>query len=554
MTEPTLARPQFKRYVIYAVVAFISMLLLLNVYLIYRNNEVISDSKLQQEQAERAKVNTLDIVRNLHQVDMGIRGYFLMRDAGQKNVTYEAVDNIERVFSQLEATLASQSFSMPRFYTVRDSVMLYFKQVEAMIPLIDGHREAEFMTLLKENRGFFAWQTYHYFSQDVARFEDGISAASEANYQGALRWSYVLQLILFLITLPTLLYTARYTVHALRVSEELRRVEQEKNEILASQKETLEVMVRARTNEILAQNEKISLQNEAILAHNEQLQQHKYEIEDQRNALAGQNEELQAAKKIIEEQNAVIRRKNEELARDVEQQTQNLMKTNAELLEQNSRLEQFTYIISHNLRAPMARLIGLAGLLEVTQEDKEKADIVQLMIKSTTDLDQVIRDLSQILAIQKMSTQVYSEVDVKELLAKIIGMLDEEIRQTDTRIVINLDVPVIYSLPPYMESIFLNLFSNAIKYRYPGRAPVVVVSSCEVNGVVRFEVTDNGLGFDATRHKQNLFGLYKRLHFHVEGKGMGLYLVRSQVEALGGRIEVESEPDKGATFRIYFPV
>ena len=107
-------------------------------------------------------------------------------------------------------------------------------------------------------------------------------------------------------------------------------------------------------------------------------------------------------------------------------------------------------------------------------------------------------------------------------------------------------------IAPYVESILYNLISNAIKYRDPERSPHIAIKTTHENEFVCLAVMDNGLGIDLKKYKQNIFSLYKRFHLHVEGKGLGLYLVKTQIEALGGRVEVRSEPNEGTTFQIYF--
>jgi signal transduction histidine kinase len=102
-----------------------------------------------------------------------------------------------------------------------------------------------------------------------------------------------------------------------------------------------------------------------------------------------------------------------------------------------------------------------------------------------------------------------------------------------------------------MESIFYNLISNAIKYKHPGRKPVIGVKSQIQDDYVQIEIADNGLGIDLEEHKENLFSLYKRFHSHVEGRGVGLYLVKTQVTALGGKIDVKSKEGEGTVFTLW---
>jgi signal transduction histidine kinase len=358
--------------------------------------------------------------------------------------------------------------------------------------------------------------------------------------------------MLFILIVPALAYTTYYAGKSLLLSEQLRHSEEQRNSILARQNVKLEQMVQERTNEILSQNEEISAQNEEITAHNEQLVSQQEQIESQHFNLVRQHEELVQAKRIIEEQNRTIQLKNDALNTDVERQTHDLKQTNLELIEQNNRLEQFAYIISHNLRAPMARLVGLSVILDLAKNEEERANIVKLMVKSTHDLDQVIKDLSYILGISKLNTKVLHDTSLLALIEKVKTMLEGEIKETGAVIETDFSqVASVISLPQYLESIFYNLLSNSIKYRHPHKTPLIRVSSQQADEYIKIEVSDNGLGIDIDRYQATLFNLYKRFHFHVEGKGMGLYLVKTQVAALGGKIEVKSKLDVGTTFAIY---
>jgi signal transduction histidine kinase len=114
-------------------------------------------------------------------------------------------------------------------------------------------------------------------------------------------------------------------------------------------------------------------------------------------------------------------------------------------------------------------------------------------------------------------------------------------------------VPELTTVRPMLQSIFYNLLSNAIKYRSPERNLRIIATSRNQNGKIILEVADNGLGFDTHLHAEKLFKLYKRFHTHVEGRGLGLYLIKSQIEVLHGNIEVESAPGRGSIFRVTLP-
>jgi signal transduction histidine kinase len=554
------SRTWLKNSTIYGVVVLIGLLLLANIYLIYHNSKVIEKNKNSYETAEGVKVNTADILRQLHLLDMLLRSYALTKTQRFLNTADSAFFNKDSIFYRVERPLRTQNFPMAHFQTMKDSVNAYYVILKQMRDHLANGDIDKFLTSMNGDPGFRAWIAFRDFSTFVNDFEDNIAAKAELDYERALQRSYFLQIVLFLITMPTLAYTAYYSVKTLKVSNLLRRSTEENNKILAEQNVKLDKMVAERTIEILSQNEEISAyneeisaQNEEIASHNEQLVMQQQEIELQQQKLREHNEQLQDAKHVIEQQNREIQHKNEELATEVENQTKYLRETNLQLIEHNSRLEQFAYIISHNLRAPVARLVGLSSILEHASTLEEQQKIVKMMIKSTSELDQVIQDLGFILRIQKLSAKILSQINLQQVVDKVLNILEAEIR--DTHAVINTnfhDVVTIYSLPQYFESIIYNLISNCIKYRHPDRTPVITISSDFEGDFIKVVITDNGLGIDLDRNKTNLFNLYKRFHFHVEGKGLGLYLVKTQMDALGGRIEVRSVVEEGTTFTLYF--
>lgn len=531
---------KYRSAILYAVVALISMLLVINVVLIYRNNLTIERNRQIQQAAERVKVNTLDIIRDLHLLDLGVRGYALVNNPALLSSVDTARLSRGRIFERLDTTLRAQNYpDIDRFYQLRDSVESYFTLVEHMVELIMTGKQNQFLDLLNQDRGYALWLQYKEFSKAVNDYENGIAHKAQENYQKALRNSYLLQLLLFLISAPALAYMAFYSSRTFHVSEQLRSLELEKNKILSTQNEVLDGLVKEKTHDILTQNEEITAQNEEIRAHNDQL--------------VTQQQEIVNARLTIEKQAEVIQRKNQDLTAEVERQTHHLRETNFELVEQNSRLEQFAFIISHNLRAPLARVQGLASILKNSTSAEEREKIVQLLVQSSQEFDTVISDLSNILSIQKSNTRIRSEVKLAEMADKVIQALEDEIKHVHAIVKNGIaKTEKIHSLPPYIESIFYNLVSNAIKYRDPTRPLEVNITSAPQAPFVCVTITDNGLGIDLQRHRDQLFSLYKRFHLHAEGKGLGLYLVKTQMEALGGRIEVDSEVNVGTTFRLFF--
>jgi signal transduction histidine kinase len=268
--------------------------------------------------------------------------------------------------------------------------------------------------------------------------------------------------------------------------------------------------------------------------------------------LSLQNKQLHEAQQTIKEQSEKIQSLNDHLKIEVDNRTQELQKTNQELIEHNNQLEQFAFIAAHNLRAPLTRVLGLANLIQMGETEEDKQTALDKLISSTHDMDQVVKDLNAILNI-KRHTGNFSEVDLNESLTRTKRILEKEIEDTGTKIINNFsEADKVYAIAPYVESILYNLISNAIKYRDPERTPYIAIKTTHEKEFVCLAVMDNGLGIDLRKYKQNIFSLYKRFHLHVEGKGLGLYLVKTQIEALGGRVEVRSEPNEGTTFHVYF--
>lgn len=522
----------FRGYLLYVTVFLIAFLILGDIYLIRRNNSVITFNKGQQEQAEKVKVSTSDVIRSLHLLDLAIRSYAFLKNDHFMAAMDSAVVYKNAALYSLEVPLKSQNYPMEKFYAFRDSIESYVEVARHMVDLIDKNDQNSFVRLLEKDPGYQVWLQYLTFSKDVHAFEDNIAAQAKVRYDRAVNDIYILQVALFFIAVPTLAYTAYYTNRTLSISEQLRKSEQEKSAILAKQNQLLERTVHERTHEILAQNEEITSQNEEISLHNERLLE---------------------AKNIIESQNRVIQQKNEELGIEVQRQTQSLIQANAELTEHNERLEQFAFIISHNLRAPMSRIIGLSSILDFTKEVGEVADIAKLMTRSTQDLDQIIKDLSDILGVQKMTSQVMDDISLDKQINKVALSLEQEIAEAKAEIITDFSkASSVKGISGYVESILYNLVSNAIKYRYPDRQLSVSIKSSKADDYTVVSVTDNGLGIDLNSHRENLFNLYKRFHFHVDGRGVGLYLVKTQITALGGKVDVESKPGEGTVFTLWF--
>jgi PAS domain S-box-containing protein len=223
-----------------------------------------------------------------------------------------------------------------------------------------------------------------------------------------------------------------------------------------------------------------------------------------------------------------------------------------DLMQRNNSLEQFSYIISHNLRAPVANILGIAKVLEEAEvSERERQFFTDSLYKAVQRLDAIIKDLNNILQVKNQINEKKEIILFSELTEGVKASINEMIVAAHTDIICDFThAETVRTVKSYMHSIFLNLITNSIKYRKPDEPPVIHITTKRANGITEIVFTDNGLGMDIEKHREELFGLYKRFHTHTEGRGMGLYMVKTQVETLGGRITVSSKENEGTKFRI----
>ncbi|MGY2134946.1 sensor histidine kinase [Hymenobacter sp. HD11105] len=241
------------------------------------------------------------------------------------------------------------------------------------------------------------------------------------------------------------------------------------------------------------------------------------------------------------------------VARDVTEK----VKSQEEIFAQNRDLQQFTYIVSHNLRAPLANALGLVDLLGTEPAGSPHFQSLHAHLQANLQqLDQVLGDMNTILAIRDQQGLDGEEaVPLAELVHQVVAGLHELVVQAGGTIEVR--IPETFSVlanRAYLHSIFFNLLSNAVKYRAPERPlQVVITATGDPLGAKTIEVADNGSGFDQPRAGATVFQLYQRFHPHHPGRGVGLYLVKTHVESLGGRIAVHSRVDEGTRFSIFLP-
>jgi signal transduction histidine kinase len=257
---------------------------------------------------------------------------------------------------------------------------------------------------------------------------------------------------------------------------------------------------------------------------------------------------------IIARSNTELQEVKKELEHTVEKRTLQLKNANQELIQRNNQLEQYAYITAHNLRAPVARLKGLVYIFEkLGGVNKDNLEIVKKIGNSALEMEEVLSDMNKILELKNGNYGHTNVVDLSLVIEKVKKILADSLFESDAVISTELMVRQVHANEPYLESIFYNLISNAIKYRSESRALQIVINSFREREHIIIEFRDNGIGIDLEKFGDKIFGLYQRFHDHVAGKGLGLYLVKTQIEAMGGTITIDSKVGKGAVFTIAIP-
>ena len=244
---------------------------------------------------------------------------------------------------------------------------------------------------------------------------------------------------------------------------------------------------------------------------------------------------------------------------DLSDKTLNDEKIQLQLLELkriNTDLDTFVYTASHDLKAPISNIEGLVYTLKDIVNSgnlnpKEIMELLEFIEKSILKFKGTINDLADVTKLQRDIDAIPELINIGAEIAEVLATISSDITASSATIHVDSHCGSIKFPKVNFKSIFYNLLSNAIKYRSLERALVIDVSCKKTQEYIMIEVKDNGLGV-SERNRQKMFGMFKRFHDHVEGTGIGLYIVKRIVDNAGGKIEVESEVNKGTTFKVYF--
>ncbi|MBT8222886.1 MAG: PAS domain S-box protein, partial [Eudoraea sp.] len=220
---------------------------------------------------------------------------------------------------------------------------------------------------------------------------------------------------------------------------------------------------------------------------------------------------------------------------------------------QNKQLINFAHIVSHNLRSHSANFSMLLEFLVDETDEKEKENLIKMLTEASDNLLETLENLNEVVAISTNVNLEKKPVNLGKKVSNVQQNLAAFLKKNNAQ-VLN-EIPhntLVKVVPAYLDSILMNFITNSVKYKSPDRDPVVELSVEHNQDYTVLKITDNGLGIDLDKYGEKLYGMYKTFHDKPDARGIGLYITKNQIEAMNGKIAVESEVGKGTTFNIYF--
>ena len=232
-------------------------------------------------------------------------------------------------------------------------------------------------------------------------------------------------------------------------------------------------------------------------------------------------------------------------------------KEKAELLEnvlkQNRELEDFAFVISHRLRSHSSKLSTVAHVFKNPSANESlQKELIKEVEKEAHLLDETLKELTEIIGISENKSTDIETLNLHSIIGAAISNLQAAIENCNASVEVAIEPGVqVQAVKSYLENITFQLLDNALKFRVKDKQLIIKVAAEESNDTVKLSIADNGIGIDLERHHNKLFGLYRKFHTHIEGKGIGLHLAKKQLELMGGKIEVKSMLNEGTLFNVY---
>lgn len=396
------------------------------------------------------------------------------------------------------------------------------------------------------------WTLMPFFLISVTWYYYKCQKMEEAKYL-LFSWSFLLvSLLLYGLSVATIIpynrvignipvvgATLEVVFMFLALAKKFQVISIEKNTLFEKQKEKLEELLELRSGEILLKNEHLKCQNKELL--------------NLKECTERQMTEMQKQKSIIENQNLILQGKKHSLEELVDQKTEHLKQAYKDLEDRNNRFEQFTFIAAHNLRGPVVTLKGILNIHKSNLEEGKKPELLKEAEITIDKLDSIIKELIFILDLPLNTSFLKETTDLNEIINKILCEHKAELESLDACLQFECrSLPLVKSVPVYLENILRSLLSNSIRYRNEqGRLELILICTHNDNGIM-FSISDNGQGIELEKYRDKLFRPFQRFHL-CSGKGLGLFIVKSQLDAIGGRIELEESSKGGLTVSVEIP-
>jgi signal transduction histidine kinase/CheY-like chemotaxis protein len=264
------------------------------------------------------------------------------------------------------------------------------------------------------------------------------------------------------------------------------------------------------------------------------------------------NVELHATKEALVELNNELENRVSQRTVELKNAQEELLKTNENLKSINTDLDNFIYTASHDLKAPISNIEGLVMLLKsrLPEEDNKAHQLLSLIEESVARFKITIKDLTQVARLQHEEAEDIKDIEFQEVVHELKMTMADDIAKRNAHITEQYQVPAIQYSAKNMRSILYNLLSNAIKYCAPEIEPQIHIRTYAEGQYTVLSVKDNGYGIREADIPK-VFKMFKRLHTHTEGTGIGMYIVKRILENSGGKIEVKSDYGKGSEFLVY---
>ncbi|TVZ27306.1 PAS domain S-box-containing protein [Gillisia sp. Hel_I_86] len=225
-----------------------------------------------------------------------------------------------------------------------------------------------------------------------------------------------------------------------------------------------------------------------------------------------------------------------------------------DLAKLNADLKKFTYSTSHDLRSPVNNLLSIFNLLDLSKiDDEQTLEYIELLNSSTIQMKNTLNKYVDAVSQEKKINIQLEDLNLENTLNVVVNSINTLIQKSNTKINVDFsEAPEVSFSSFYLQSILLNLISNSIKYSNPRVCPEISVKTIKVSNGVQLRFSDNGIGFDMEKVGGSIFELHQSFHDNSDSKGIGLYLVKSHLESLGGKIAVTSKVNIGTTFMLTF--